>query len=186
MKKWIAIIVALLLLVGMSACGDDGVNDKENGNNSGHAASKAISANDLLNALKKAGYSAAKNGNVTAEDMEICDTTAFSAIDFYKESGNTQEMGTVYFFQFADEETAVSNYNVLLQLVREDGLPFQNINGTNGLKAVYVDDEDPEYGCKYIISQVENTMIYAMESWDIDGSGSYDDGLAEILNHLCY
>jgi len=229
MKRWIAIILVLLLLIGITGCeyadsyGSDssgsgskpssnssssgsGNKPSNNGSSSGSAnkpsnnsgvsgsasTKKETTPYNLMNALKNDGYAVERDRSMTASEMNIDGTTDFAAFYYGKMSGDVEYNGFVCFFQLANEQKAVSAYSTILNMCRNEDFDFRSTNGANGKKAIYTEG-DPFVGSKeadgthYIISQVGNSVIFAWEEWDYDGTGTYTYyGVSNVLQVLGY
>ena len=183
MKRYVAILMALCCLVGLAACGAG--NGASGGNGAG-TASYAISANDLVQTMRDAGYGVQPDGYETAGDLGITNAREFDALNFYKDENGVEKHTSVFFVVFADAGDAQSAYEQIVSAGAADGVYLRAYNHGNGKKATYTDDSDPYFGYMTIVSQVENTLVIAVESWDIDSFGTYDYELSSILAKLNY
>ena len=176
MKRKISLLLAILMIL-LAGCG------------SGGDSKHAISLNDLEQALKKADYNNFSEYPVDPEaDFGLTNVSSATELSCYK---NEEDIGVekfvdVFFFQCNSEKDAVNVYNEIDFIFANDGIYFNDVKTSNGRKCTYKEAEDPEYGVVYLVIQVEDTVLIAVESWDVDGAGPYDYELNNILERLGY
>ena len=197
MKRCLSIVLACIIFLGLTACGSSGnssnsinpsnsINSNNQADESKVEVVRTINEYDLMQALSNAGYSVQEYDGITAEDMNIGNAVSFVPMSFYKEADGVEKMGEIYFIAFTNPVEAVSSYNMFLSMSEEEGFGFRNLTTDKGLKSVFTDDSDPDFGAAYVISQLDNTLIFAIEEWDIDTAGTYDHEMHNILISMGY
>ena len=183
MKKIMAMLLTMMLLLSLAACADKGTED---GNSS-----KTVSMADFMDAFRKAGYEVGFDGSdsICAEDfgIEAYSPTSCSGFAFGFENSGMEKDGVLYYFAFANKKDAEAAFDAIIKLMREDGVYMKSVSDANGKKSKEMDDEDPYFGSVTVLTQVENTLVFSMEEWDIDVDGyTYDKGMENILEKMGY
>ena len=180
MKRYVAILMVLCCMLGLAACG---AGDRTSNGNA--TVSHAITANDLMQAMRDAGYNVEVDTSASVEDLDVPGATTVTMLGYHKFDG-MEKGGFAYFFEFNSSADALSAYNELVSALSGDGIYMREVNGAHGEKSVFTDNADPDFGDTRILTQVENTLVFALEQWDIDSTGSYDYELNRILEDLGY
>ena len=187
MKRKISLLLAILMIL-LAGCGSGG--DSKH-TISKHTSSKhAISLNDLKQALKKADYNNFSEYPLDPEeDFGLTNVSSATELSCYKNEENigVEKFVGVIFFQCNSEKDALNAYNEIYSIVTSEGIYLTDVKTGNGQKSSYeeVFDSDNNGSVAYLI-QVEDTVIFASESRDIDGSGSYDYELGKVLESVGY
>ena len=193
MRRFVSFILVCMLLLGLSGesggpvtsnNGDGG--SKGEGGSKVEATVKAANANDLMQALRDAGYRVEKQDDVTAQDRGMENAETFTVIGFYKDEDGVEKMGEITFMKFGDFEEAMSAYYDIVSMCTSDGIPLRDSNTVTCMRSTYTDDADPDFGEAYVVAHLEDIVIMAIETWDIDSSGSYDHEMENILKKLGY
>ena len=178
MKRKISLLLAILMIL-LAGCGSAG------------DSKRAISANDLKQALIKADYEveeAPMDSADVEEELGVHNVSSATGLSFYKleENGGVEQYGFAFIFQCDNEKDAVSAYNEIDAMNVSEGMYFEEVKRSYGKKSTYEDADNPDFGAVYFVVQVENTVVIAMEEWDVDGNGAYDYELNNILESLGY
>lgn len=171
MRKMLIMITAMLLFLNLAACGSDG----------GKQSKKTITFDEMVAAFKNAGYEIKVYDNYDDVDPELKldKATSMKLLSFAKidEAAGKEYMGGAYFYQFANEKDAAS-------MVGEDSTPgAKTTKESYGMKTIATNG-DSKAGVKWITLQVGNVVIIMHESYDVDGNGTYTNGVENVLGKL--
>ena len=193
MKQVVSLVLAIMMLLSLTACGakehaggDRDYPQKTNTEARTEIQSYAVKPVDLKRAILKAGYEEQDYSDADANDLGINNAKSCTEMFFYKNENGVEKYTEIFFIEFVNESDAITAYNYMCNLCVNDEIPLQAVQSAHGLKSVHTDDVDPEFGGDTIISQVENTVVFVLEGWDIDSKGTYDHEINSILSALGY
>ena len=170
MKKLIALVLAVALVMSLVACSD----------------AKVYLSLDKV--LRNKNYTTQVNIDGSAmedatKDMGLKNVKSAVSISFAKDEKNAKSSGFVYVFTFKNKNDAVSAFADTLKMYLSSGAPFETVESANGKKAIY------QAGNKAIniLAQAGDTVVYSSEYWTTTPkNGIYNDGLGKILEDLGY
>lgn len=188
MKRLSIITLVLVLLLNLAACDRKGDSAGNTAPIEGNTTEKsnAITAEELIAEMEDAGYEIQPPMSVTMADFGLSIDGSVRDINFYKNEEGVEHFGDVFFFEFDSASDAEAAYAEILDIYYSEGFDFQSVACKNGEKAIFIDDENPDFGTECVLVQVENTLVLAIEGWDIDSSGTYTHELTNILYVLGY
>ena len=171
MKKWIALLLSVVLLLSLVGCG-----------------SHADAYLDLDKSLRDTNYTTevtvgGSSLDSAIQQLGLSDVKAAASISFMKNVDNVNTSGFAYVFSFADKETATAAFAAILKMYLSSGVAFQTVESENGNKAIYQDGTR----AMNILTQSGHTVIYSSEYWkSVPKNDIYDAGLGKILEDLGY
>lgn len=169
MKKILAMALAIFLLLSLAACDDNGGT---------HNKEKTITFNEMTQAFKDTGYEVKVYKNVDDPEIPMGKATSCSLLSFVKidDEQGKEYGGSAYFYEFAnvyDASAAMGN-----------GTPDSKFTNESYGKKDVLTEGHSKFGTKWITIQVGKVMIIMCESYDIDGSGTYNDGIEKVVDKL--
>ena len=171
MKKWIAMILAVALVLSLVAC--------TNYHDAYLALDKALKDKQYTTKLTVGGSA---NESIV-QQLGLPDVKAVASISFAKDASKEKCNGFAYVFSFKNETEAVSGFAAALKMYLSMGLAFKTVDSDNGKKAIFQGGEK----AMTILTQAGNTVIYTTEYWEtMPQSDVYEDGLGGIIEKLGY
>ena len=171
MKKWVALILSIALVLSLAAC--------SNHHDAYLALNQALKDKNYTTELTVGGSA---NESVV-QQLGFSDVKAVASISFLKSTSKEKCNGFAYVFSFKNETEAVSGFAAALKMYLAMGLAFKTVDSDNGKKAIFQGGEK----AMTFLTQAGNTVIYTTEHWETTPKGGvYEAGLGKILEDLGY
>ena len=195
MKKILALILVMLLLLSLVACSTDGVNTQDssigwtdvqqNANGNQHSGLDMMIAQiNLAFALR--GFTTSEEK--LEDEWDVARDFGLTNVSSFKGRYHTTECSTVeiFYFQFNTKADAQNGFGTMIEDAKESW-DIEILSSENGKKAM-ADDSDWDDGAVLVVSQVGNIVIAAIQEGDrYDNEGNdISTAVLEILESVGY